>query len=69
MSSQIDSAFSQLAGVADVDAITEFATLFRYPNEEEVDFPEEADLASARAFCIAARQMVAQRLPGATPAP
>ena len=69
MSSQIDSTFSQLAGVADVDAITEFATLFRYPNEEEVDFPEEADLASARAFCLEARQMVAERLTGTTPAP
>ena len=64
MASQIDPAFSQLAGVADVDAITQFATLFRYPNEEEVDFPEEADLASARAFCLVAKQMVMERIAG-----
>ncbi|MBI2749382.1 MAG: HEPN domain-containing protein [Burkholderiales bacterium] len=62
MASQIDPAFSQLAGVADVDAITEFATLFRYPNEEEVDFPEEVDLESARSFCLAAKQMVVERI-------
>ena len=69
MASQIDSAFSQLAGVADVDAITEFATLFRYPNEEEIDFPEETDLASAHAFCLAAKKMVVERLTGITPSP
>ncbi len=67
MASQIDSTFSQLAGVADVDAITEFATLFRYPNEEEVDFPEEADLTSARSFCLAAKQMVVERIADTTP--
>ena len=69
MASQIDPAFSQLAGVADVDAITEFATLFRYPNEEEVDFPEEADLESARAFCLVAKQMVIERIVDITPTP
>lgn len=62
MASQIDSAFSQLASVADVDAITQFATMFRYPNEEEVDFPEEADLESARTFCLAVKQMVIERV-------
>ena len=67
MASQIDPVFSQLAGVADVDAITEFATLFRYPNEEEVDFPEEADLESARAFCLAAKQMVIDRIVDVAP--
>ena len=51
-----------MASVADVDAITEFATLFRYPNEEEVDFPEEADLQSAREFCIAVKKMVTDRV-------
>lgn len=65
MASQIDPAFSQLAGVADVDAITEFATVFRYPNEEEVDFPEAADLESAREFCVVAKQMVTERIAGA----
>ena len=62
MASQFDPVFSHLASVADVDAITEFATLFRYPNEEEVDFPEEADLQSAREFCIAVKKMVADRV-------
>lgn len=65
MASQIDPAFSQLAGVADVDAITEFATVFRYPNEEEVDFPDAADLESAREFCVVAKQMVTERIAGA----
>ena len=69
MASQIDSVFSQLAGVADVDVITEFATLFRYPNEEEVDFPEDADVAAARAFCLAAKQMVIERIVDITPIP
>ena len=62
MASQIDPAFSQLASVADVDAITEFATVFRYPNEEEVDFPDEAELQSAREFCVVAKQMVTDRI-------
>lgn len=65
MASQIDPAFSQLAGVADVDAITEFATVFRYPNEEEVDFPDTTDLESAREFCVVAKQMVTERIAGA----
>ena len=65
MASQIDPAFSQLAGVADVDAITEFATVFRYPNEEEVDFPDAADLEAARKFCVVAKQMVTERIAGA----
>mgnify|MGYP000964107377 CR=1 FL=1 len=65
MASQIDPAFSQLAGVADVDAITEFATVFRYPNEEEVDFPDATDLESSRKFCVVAKQMVTERIAGA----
>lgn len=62
LASQRDPAFSQLANIADVDAITEFATLFRYPNEEEIDFPEISDLLAAHQFCTAAKQMVVERL-------
>jgi HEPN domain-containing protein len=60
--SNIDPEFSQLVTVADVDAITEFATLFRYPNEEEVDFPDPADLQDAKNFCEAAKKMVMERI-------
>lgn len=56
--SNIDVAFTTLVTVADVDAITEFATLFRYPNEEHVDFPEAKDLAAAKLFCEAAKKIV-----------
>jgi HEPN domain-containing protein len=66
LASQLDPAFVQLAGVADVDAITEFATIFRYPNEEDVDFPEAADLQSARDFCVVAKRMVTDRIEGSS---
>lgn len=62
MASNIDSAFTQLASIADVDALTEFGTLFRYPNEEEVDFPDSADLLSARKFCELAKLLVWERV-------
>lgn len=60
--SNIDPEFSKLVTVADVDAITEFATLFRYPNEEEVDFPDPADLLDAKNFCEVAKKMVMERI-------
>jgi HEPN domain-containing protein len=60
--SNIDSAFSQLVCVADVDAITEFATLFRYPNEEEIDFPDPSELQDAKKFCEAAKELVLARI-------
>ena len=62
LASNIDAGFTSLVTVADVDTITEFATLFRYPNEEEVDFPDSADLQSARKFCEATKQMVLERI-------
>jgi hypothetical protein len=43
-------------------SLSYFTTLFRYPNEEEVDFPEAADLESAREFCVVAKQMVTERI-------
>lgn len=67
LASQKDITFAQLANIADVDAITEFATLFRYPNEEEIDFPESTDLLAAREFCIAAKQMVVERINAPSP--
>jgi len=60
--SNIDPEFSKLVTVADVDAITEFATLFRYPNEEEVDFPDPAELQEAKNFCEVAKKMVLERI-------
>ena len=62
LASNIDAGFTSLVTVADVDTITEFATLVRYPNEEEVDFPDSADLQSARKFCEATKQMVLERI-------
>lgn len=62
--SNIDSAFTQLVMIADVDALTDFATLFRYPNEEEIDFPDPLDLKDAQEFCKAARQLVVERVTG-----
>lgn len=60
--SNIDPEFSKLVTVADVDAITEFVTLFRYPNEEEVDFPDPAELQEAKNFCEVAKKMVLERI-------
>lgn len=60
--SNIDPEFRKLVTVADVDAITEFATLFRYPNEEEVDFPDPAELQEAKNFCEVAKKMVLERI-------
>ena len=51
-----------LATVADVDAITEFETLYCYPNAEVVDFCESGDLQSARKFCDATKQIVLERI-------
>jgi HEPN domain-containing protein len=62
LASNLDPIFSSLVTVADVDAITEFATLFRYPNEEEVDFPDAGDLNAARAFCEAVKALVLPRI-------
>jgi hypothetical protein len=33
--------------------------------KEEVDFPDAADLESAREFCVVAKQMVTERIAGA----
>lgn len=60
--SNIDPEFTALVTVADVDALTEYATLFRYPNEEEVDFPEAAELQDAKNFCKAVKKMVMARI-------
>ena len=60
--SNIDPAFTKLVTVADVDAITEFATLFRYPNEEEIDFPDPAELQDAKKFCELAKKLVMDRI-------
>lgn len=60
--SNIDSEFTQLVNVADVDALTEFATLFRYPNEEEVDFPDPTELKDAKKFCEVAKTLVMARI-------
>ena len=62
LASHIDSTFVGLVTVADVDVLTEFATLYRYPNEEEVDFPEPQDLSSARLFCEATKRLVMARI-------
>lgn len=60
--SNIDPACTKLVTVADVDSITEFATLFRYPNEEEIDFPEPAELQEAKNFCEVAKKLVMARI-------
>ena len=67
--SNIDPAFTRLVLIADVDMLTEFATLFRYPNEEETDFPDPLELTHAQKFCQAARQLVAERVTGEVVAP
>lgn len=60
--SNIDPAFTALVTLADVDALTEYATLFRYPNEEEVDFPDPAELLDAKKFCEVVKEMVMARI-------
>jgi HEPN domain-containing protein len=67
--SNIDPAFTKLVTVADVDAITEFATLFRYPNEEEIDFPDPVELQEAKMFCEVAKQLVIERIAASGDAP
>lgn len=44
-----------------VDALTEYATLFRYPNEE-VNFPDPAELLEAKKFCEVVNEMVMARI-------
>lgn len=67
--SNIDPVFTQLVTLADVDALTEFATLFRYPNEEEVDFPDPIELQEAKNFCEVCKKLVLERIMKADTAP
>jgi HEPN domain-containing protein len=62
LAGNIDAKFIQLVTVADVDAITQYATFFRYPNEEEIDFPAPADLQEAKRFCEATKKLVVEQL-------
>lgn len=59
--SKIDGLFNSLSKAADLDLITDFATKYRYPNDEEKEFPASLELMQARVFCEQARDLVKSR--------
>lgn len=62
LAGQIDHEFIRLSVAVDLDVITSFATMYRYPNEEEQEFPTQAELLQSKSFCEQARDLVASRL-------
>lgn len=60
--SKIDAEFNSLSKAADLDLIMDFATKYRYPNDEDQEFPARAELMQARVFCEQARDLVGSRL-------
>ena len=58
----IDQSFTSLAGVGDTAEMTAFATKYRYPNEEEVEFPTADEVASALKLCEHARALVGDKI-------
>jgi len=58
----IDQSFTSLAGVGDAAEMTAFATKYRYPNEEEVEFPTADEIASAQELCAQTRVLVGNKL-------
>jgi len=56
--SKLDTEFLSLSSEIDLDVITEFATHYRYPNEEEEEFPTQEELRQACSFCEKTKAMV-----------
>ena len=48
----LDGSFASLASVGDPSEMTAFATKYRYPNEEEHEFPASDEIASAQNLCV-----------------
>lgn len=60
--SKLDTEFLSLSAEIDLDVITGFATHYRYPNEEEEEFPTKEELSQARNFCEKAKAMVEAKI-------
>lgn len=58
----IDHSFATLSNVDDVDEMTQFATKFRYPNEEEVDFPDTQEVEIAQKLSDEIQNIVNEKL-------
>lgn len=58
----IDQSFTSLASVGDPAEMTAFATKYRYPNEEEVEFPTADEIASALKLCEYSRALVREKI-------
>lgn len=61
----VDGSFAVLASIGDPGEITSFATKFRYPNEEEVEFPMQEDLTMAIELCEQAQAIVLEKITNA----
>jgi hypothetical protein len=60
--SQLDTQFLSLSAEIDLDVMTSFATHYRYPNEEEEEFPTQEELNQARRFCEKAKALVEAKI-------
>ena len=60
--SKIDPEFLALSADIDLDVITAFATHYRYPNEEEEEFPTQAEISQAKSFCDRAKALVEAKM-------
>lgn len=58
----IDRSFPIPSNVDDVDEMTQFATKFRYPNEEEVDFPDTKEIDIAQKLSEEIQNIVNEKL-------
>jgi len=58
----IDPEFALLAKEIDLDVMTSFATFYRYPNDQEEQFPLPEDLVRAKSFCEKVRGMVEAKI-------
>ena len=58
----IDGSFTSLARVGDPSEMTAFATKYRDPNEEEVEFPAADEIASAQRLCEHTQAVVKEKI-------
>lgn len=58
----IDPEFALLAKEIDLDVMTSFATFYRYPNDQEEEFPSKEDLVCAKRFCEMVKIMVEAKI-------
>lgn len=57
----IDDDFKSLALSGEPEQLTNYASKYRYPNEEEVDFPPPEDLCAAMIFCEKTQSIVLEK--------